>query len=164
MLVRKCLASLLSLLLLSLLILSAASSAVAQEAAPPPSKLKQFFTKLKQRVDIDPRTSFFGVEERKYEDEKTTAEHLVRTGCPHTTAPWAVCQDESKYGGYYIGGGAATGGDPRVYNREGTWGWDYTPWWSKVRLNWFHGRRFQAGEGQYNPDVNNDPLDDFRNP
>ncbi|MBI1313453.1 hypothetical protein GC176_19355 [bacterium] len=160
MLVRKCLA-----LLLSLLLLSVALTASAQDEEPQPSKLKQFFTKLKQRVDLDPQTSFLGIHEWKYEEtEKTTDEHLARTGCPHLVAPWAVCQDESKYGGYYVGGGAAKGGDTRIYNREGTWGWDYSPWWAKVRLGWFHNRRFQAGEGQYNPDTNSDPLDDFRNP
>jgi hypothetical protein len=164
MLARKRFASLPGLLLFSLLVVGSAPSVFAQEQSPP-SKVKQFFTKLKKRIDLDPQTSFFGIHDWKYkETEKTTAEHLARTGCPQQTAPWAVCQDESKYSGYYVGGGAAFGGEPRVYNREGTWGWDYSPWWSTIRLNWFHGRRFQAGEGQYNPDTNSDPLDDFRNP
>jgi hypothetical protein len=165
MLARKSFASLPVLLLLGLLLFSTTSSALAQDEEPQPSKVKQFFTKLKKRVDLDPNTSFLGIHDWKYkETEKTTAEHLSRTGCSHSIAPWAVCQDESKYAGYYVGGGAAIGGDERIYNHEGTWGWDYKPWWAKVRLKWFHGRRFQAGEGQYNPDTNNDPVSDFRNP
>ena len=131
------------------------------EAHDPPS----FWEKLRKRLDLDPRTSFFGTHEKTFEARKTNWERLARAGCPHLIAPWASCQDDWHYEGYYIGGGAAWGNrDFRIRRREGTWGWDYSPPWSIVKLDWFHGRRYQAGEGQYNPDVNSNPLEDFTNP
>lgn len=133
----------------------------AAEEKPP-----TFWQKLKKRLDIDPNTSFFGVHDWKFKEPETNWEHLQRAGNPQCYAPWARCPDDRRYSGYYIGGGAPSGGDPRCCRREGTWGWDYTPWWSKVRLGWYHGRRYQAGEGQYQPDKErvSNPLDDFTNP
>lgn len=159
MLVRKS-----PVLLLLFAMVASARPACGGEPETHAAARKGFFATLRERLDLDPRTGFLGMHEWRFVDEKTAAGQLERSGCPHLTAPWAVCQNQRRYDGYYVGGGAATGGDERVYDREGTWGWDYTPWWSRVRLKWFHGRRFQAGEGQYNPDVRTDPLDDFRNP
>jgi hypothetical protein len=131
------------------------------EAHDPPG----FWERLKKRVDLDPRTGFFGYHEWKHKPLGTNWERLGRAGCPHLIAPWAACQDDWHYDGYYVGGGAAWGDrDQRNYVTEGTWGWDYAPPWSIVKLDWFHWRRHQAGEGQYNPDSNNNPFDDFTNP
>lgn len=158
MFVRICVATVFAGLLLSV----SATDAMAQEAEP-----KQgLFAKLKERLDLNPRTSFFGQHKWKYKETKTNWEQLQRAGNPQCYAPWATCEDDRHYDGYYVGGGAVFGGDRRICRREGTWGWDYTPWWSKVRLGWFHGRRNQAGEGQYSPDKErvSSPLNDFTNP
>jgi hypothetical protein len=56
--------------------------------------------------------------------------------------------------GYYVGGGAAHGGDGR-YPDDGVWGWDDTgcTWLPmRVRLLWSHGRRYQGGPGAYATD------------
>jgi hypothetical protein len=122
----------------------------AEEAEPE----QGFFAKMKERLDLNPRTSFFGQHKWKYQEPQTNWEQLQRAGNPQC------------YAGYYVGGGATFGGDARVCRREGTWGWDYAPWWSKVKLGWFHGRKHQAGEGQYQPDLErvSNPLNDFTNP
>lgn len=93
----------------------------------------------------------------------TELERLRRAG-NWRYAPWASCPNPN-YSGYYVGGGSwrMSKGEPRRYNYEGTWGWDYVPWWSKVNMHWWHGR-YQAGEGQYEPDRKNTPLRDFTNP
>jgi hypothetical protein len=121
---------------------------------------------VERGLDLNPRTSFFGQHKWKYKEAPTNWAQLQRAGNPQCLAPWASCEDDRHYAGYYIGGGATFGGDARVCRREGTWGWDYAPWWSKVRLGWFHGRRYQAGEGQYQPDKErvSNPLNDFTNP
>jgi hypothetical protein len=80
----------------------------------------------------------------------------ARAGCPDCIAPWARCTYGSKYCGQYIGGGATRHGkrstclwgEPR-YCDEGTFGMDYAPWYSRVELRWYHGKRTQGGEGQY---------------
>jgi hypothetical protein len=120
------------------------------------------------KLDLDPRTSLFGYDKWKPIVTPKNAQ-LERAGCPQNYSILARCQNDRNYKGYYIGGGAQfagsgkLGGDrPRA--DEGTWGWDYAPWYSRVKLRWFHGRRYQGGEGQYNPDVKNNPLEDFRNP
>jgi hypothetical protein len=119
-------------------------------------------------LDLDPRTSLFGY--HKWKPLVTPNEaQLNRAGNPQSYSIFARCQDDRKYSGYYIGGGAAYAGNgrwggDRPYANEGTWGWDYAPWYSRVKLRWFHGRRYQGGEGQYNPDVKSDPLEDFRMP
>jgi hypothetical protein len=68
--------------------------------------------------------------------------------------------------GYYVGGGAAHGGEPPFWH-EGTWGWDDTGfcWFSPhVRLGWYHGRKYQGGTGAYRTDgpVVRDPVAEFR--
>lgn len=86
----------------------------------------------------------------------------ARAGNPQTVAPWAKCSYSPKYTGYYVGGGVTPGhfsrGEGR-YPDEGTWGVDYDPWYSHVRLLWSHGRLYQGGTGQYEPDEHNIPLD-----
>jgi hypothetical protein len=120
------------------------------------------------KLDLDPRTSLFGYHKWKPTVTADDAQ-LQRAGCPHLSSFLARCQDDRNYTGYYIGGGAAYsgrgkfGGD-RPTASDGTWGWDYAPWYSRVKMRWFHGRRYQGGEGQYNPDTKSDPLEDFRMP
>ncbi len=56
--------------------------------------------------------------------------------------------------GYYVGGGAAHGGEGRLPD-DGVWGWDDTgcTWLPmRVRLLWSHGRRYQGGPGRYATD------------
>jgi hypothetical protein len=91
---------------------------------------------------------------------------LRRAGNPQCVAPWARFTYGPKYCGYYVGGGAALygcpdhlHGEPR-YPHEGTWGMDYAPWYSRVRLQWFHGTRYQGGEGQYEPEEKNNPFEE----
>lgn len=113
-------------------------------------------------LDLNPRTGFFGY--HRWETSKEPLppdERLARAGCPHVVAPWARCPDDRHYVGYYVGGGATFGGEPRCYQCEGTWGRDYKLPWSRLNLQWFHGRRHQGGEGQYNPDHKNNPLTDL---
>lgn len=88
-----------------------------------------------------------------------------RAGYPQSVAAWARPFPDSKYRGYYVGGGAALFGSPpdRMHGEgrrssEGTFGVDYAPWYSKVGLHWFHGRNQQGGEGQYEPDEKNNPF------
>jgi hypothetical protein len=68
-------------------------------------------------------------------------------------APWAQPSNTMRYDGYYVGGGAPFCGEPR-YFWEGTWGWDYIGCFPprRVRLNWWHGRRYQGGTGSYKTD------------
>lgn len=88
-----------------------------------------------------------------------------RAGSPHSIAHWARVFPDSHYRGYYVGGGAALFDSPpdRVHgenrrNHEGTFGVDYAPWYSTIRLHWFHGRNHQGGEGQYESDERNNPF------
>ena len=102
-----------------------------------------------------------------------TEDPMARAGNPLCVAPWALgvppwarCFPDSNYKGYYVGGGAALyrhdatafRGEGR-YAHEGTFGVDYAPWYSRVQTRWFHGRKHQGGEGQYEPDGRNNPLD-----
>ncbi len=96
-----------------------------------------------------------------------TESPMQRAGNPQCVAPWARSFPNSNYQGYYTGGGAALFGDRSTafrgegrYQGEGTYGVDYVPGYSRVRLRWFHGRKQQGGEGQYEPDGHNNPLDD----
>jgi hypothetical protein len=89
-----------------------------------------------------------------------------RAGNPQCVSKFAQPHPNMNYTGYYTGGGAAIyGGEPDWlhgecrYPHEGTFGLDYNPWYSRVRMQWFHGRKYQAGEGQYEPDHANNPLD-----
>ena len=92
---------------------------------------------------------------------------LRRAGNPQCVAPWARFTYGPKYCGYYVGGGAALYGQPDLlhgeprYEHEGTFGMDYAPRYSRVVLNWFHGTRYQAGEGQYEPNHHNNPFEHF---
>jgi hypothetical protein len=65
-------------------------------------------------------------------------------------ASWARPTNTPAYWGYYVGGGAAIGGEPR-YLTEGVWGWDYEGSWFRrqVWLAWYHGQRYQGGTGSY---------------
>ncbi|MBI1345975.1 hypothetical protein GC163_06770 [bacterium] len=93
----------------------------------------------------------------------THSERLERAGNPFCLSKWARCSEEKYDRGYYVGGGAAKGGDIRYWH-EGTWGWDYDGPGSHVELGWFHGRRYQSGEGQYEPDEKNRPFAPERQP
>jgi hypothetical protein len=87
----------------------------------------------------------------------THSERLERAGQPFCTAPWASCGDSRHDWGYYVGGGAKKKGDGRYWH-EGTWGYDHHLPPVKNPLGWYHGRRAQGGEGQYEPDEKNRPL------
>lgn len=80
-----------------------------------------------------------------------------RAGNPQCVSRWAQPTREKYQGGYYVGGSRAVGGQGRYVN-EGTWGSDYAPWYTRVSLGWTHGRRYQDGGGQYEPDRHNNPL------
>jgi hypothetical protein len=78
-----------------------------------------------------------------------------RTGHPTEVAKWAVPSDTGKYIIYEVGGGAANrhkGEAPTP--DEGTWGWDYEGYLlpSRIALDWWHGRRYQDGYGDYRTD------------
>ncbi len=90
-----------------------------------------------------------GFSDEKPTSAMTRAASRVRAGNPKTVAPWARFSIGRRHHGYYVGGGAAFGGDQRDVRREGTWGWDYAPAWTRVQLRWWHGRRFQDGGGSY---------------
>lgn len=88
-----------------------------------------------------------------------------RAGNPQCLAQVTESFPSEMYQGYYTGGGAAFSGTRatlcRGENRfcdEGTFGVDYVSPLSRVRLHWFHGRKFQAGEGQYEADRRNNPF------
>jgi hypothetical protein len=92
---------------------------------------------------------------------------MERAGNPLCISPLARCFPGPKYKGYSVGGGAAWYGSPATAIRgegrfvnEGTFGVDYAPWYSRVQMRWFHGRKQQGGEGQYEPDGYNNPLDE----
>ena len=111
------------------------------------------------RFDLDPRTGIFGYHNWAVPKEPLPpAERLARAGSPQSHLPWASCQNESRRTGYYVGGGAPFFGEPRNHQQEGTWGWDYKLPLQRVNLGWWHGRRTQGGEGQYNADAKNNPV------
>ncbi len=76
-----------------------------------------------------------------------------KAGWPEKIACWAAPSENPHYVGYYVGGGAACGGDRRGPH-DGTWGWDYAgcllP--HRVILRWVHCRRYQGGMGAYATD------------
>jgi hypothetical protein len=75
-----------------------------------------------------------------------------RSGYSQCTARYAHPSRECHGVGYYVGGGAAFGGDYRCCD-EGTWGWDYLGRIPKaIQLKWWHGRRYQGGTGAYRTD------------
>jgi hypothetical protein len=89
--------------------------------------------------------------------------HHERAGGPLSIAPWARLTYGPKYRGYYVGGGTPPTWltiDPVDWRfpGEGTWGMDFAPPWKRVELLWTHGRRYQGGQGQYEPDRRNWPF------
>ncbi|MCA9071608.1 MAG: hypothetical protein KDA84_21930 [Planctomycetaceae bacterium] len=93
----------------------------------------------------------------------TMYERHARAGHPQCISPIADWSNTSRYWGYNVGGGNAwkfgpLAGERRYTQCEGTWGWDYVPWWSNVRLRWWHGRRYQDGEGQYQANSKVEPF------
>lgn len=93
--------------------------------------------------------SAYGQESSAADKRKTQS---ARAGHPQRVAPWARLSIGKRHRGYYVGGGAVSGGHRRDVYREGTWGWDYAPGWTRVRLKWWHGRRLQGGRGKYRSD------------
>lgn len=92
------------------------------------------------------------------------ANRRARAGCPLLVSKHAATSYHDKYQGYYVGGGVPAGrfpfgsrDEPRCAN-EGTWGMDYAPIYSRVVSTWSHGRLFQGGIGQYEPDHKNRPF------
>src|SRR5580765_3004100 len=90
-----------------------------------------------------------------------------RAGYPDCVAGYARCGYARHYAGYYVGGGAACSGgrtclsgEPR-YTHEGTFGMDYAPCYSRVALDWYHGKKYQGGEGQYEPNRANNGFPNF---
>lgn len=68
-----------------------------------------------------------------------------RAGRPRAIAGWAKCFPGSDYAGYYVGGSAPLRAKQATWLRgerrrfeEGTFGLDYTPFFSRVRLQWRH--------------------------
>ena len=96
---------------------------------------------------------------------QSTAERQLshcRAGNPRSFSKYASLTYDSRYKGYFVGGGVPTGrryhrGEPRALD-EGTWGVDYAPRYSRVASNWSHGKLYQGGVGQYEPDHKNRPL------
>jgi len=78
---------------------------------------------------------------------------LKRAGNPNSVSWLAKPSNTPRYWGYYVGGGAAFGGSPRM-RHEGVWGWDYFGgiFNRRVSLNWWHGARRQGGRGAYKTD------------
>ncbi|HEY2253425.1 MAG TPA: hypothetical protein VGH74_20265 [Planctomycetaceae bacterium] len=90
-----------------------------------------------------------------------------RAGNPQCTAWYARGSYRRNYAAYYVGGGAPlcggwtpVSGEAR-YSNEGTFGMDYAPWYSRVNLAWYHGRRYQGGRGQYEPNRLNSGFPNF---
>lgn len=87
---------------------------------------------------------------------------LARAGCPQQIARYARVGYRKGYVVYYVGGGARSPkGEPRSYD-EGTFGVDYQPivpgFRNTVALGWWHGRRWQGGTGQYEPNTTVSPF------
>jgi hypothetical protein len=88
----------------------------------------------------------------------------AQSGYGLCVAPWAVPSGGPKYKSYYVGGSMfpwrwahKARPEPR-FPWEGTWGTDYVPAWTRVELWWTHGRLYQDGGGQYEPDRRNWPF------
>lgn len=78
-----------------------------------------------------------------------------RAGFPDEVSAHAKPSDTGRYYGYQGGGGSwfrRRGDAPTP--EEGTWGWDYggLRFSSFNALTWWHGRRYQGGEGAYRID------------
>jgi hypothetical protein len=94
-------------------------------------------------------------------EPQTPEERMARAGCPDCISRIAHISEEPADCGYYVGGGAGCCRGEQRFDNEGTWGWDYAPWYSHVRLGWYHGGRYQGGEGQYQQNRCNNPLRDL---
>lgn len=95
-------------------------------------------------------------------------DRMARAGYANEWSRWASPTYDDGYLGYYVGGGAkrrSRGGEPR-YCHEGTFGIDYSPivpgFRESVALNWWHGKRYQGGPGQYESDLKNKPFYNLR--
>jgi hypothetical protein len=78
-----------------------------------------------------------------------------RAGDSEHAAWYALPSDTGRYVGYYVGGGKPS--RALVQNRktgDGTWGWDYRGFCipSHIILDWYHGCRYQGGQGAYRTD------------
>jgi hypothetical protein len=88
----------------------------------------------------------------------------AQSGYGLCVAPWARLTYGEKYSSYYVGGSMLPWPcafracpEPR-FPWEGTWGTDYEPPLTGVRLWWTHGRLYQDDGGQYEPDEKNRPF------
>ncbi|MCY2946062.1 MAG: hypothetical protein NT142_16320 [Planctomycetota bacterium] len=92
--------------------------------------------------------------------ERKTHDDPSRVGHPDQIQNHALSQGDEDNVGLLIGGGAPKFFSPSIRkieepkDDEGTWGWDYAGRWfpSRVSLGWWHGRKFQSGEGAYKVD------------
>ena len=84
-------------------------------------------------------------------------QRMCRAGCANQIAPWARYTYNERYWGQYLGGSVPVCGGERCVH-EGTWGVNYSPRYSKIRLNWSQGARHQDGGGQYQPDGKVSPI------
>lgn len=84
---------------------------------------------------------------------------MCRAGNPNYVAKRARFAYGDRYCGYYVGGGAASSrkGESR-YVHEGTFGMDYRLGRQRVALDWWHGRKYQDGRGQFEPNEENEPF------
>jgi hypothetical protein len=105
------------------------------------------------KAEIDPR----------HEPPLTWYERHERAGHPTCISPLADWSNTANYWGYYVGGGnpyrcGRLKGEHRYTQCDGTWGWDYAPFYSRVQLRWWHGRKYQDGEGQYTGNGKAEPF------
>lgn len=89
----------------------------------------------------------------------------VRAGCPNQIARHARVGYGKDYVVYYVGGGARSPKGEARYVEEGTFGVDYRPivpgFRNTVALGWWHGRRWQGGQGQYEPNTVISPFPNY---
>ena len=90
-----------------------------------------------------------------------------RTGFPDCVAPYARPGYGRRYVAYYVGGGAVLSrgrtclsGEARCPH-EGTFGMDYALCFTRVNLAWYHGKNYQGGSGQYEPNRLNNGFPNF---
>jgi hypothetical protein len=103
-------------------------------------------------------TAAVGAEDAATSSQSNAQCRMERAGCANEIAPWARWTYNEEYCGQWIGGGTAVGGEGRCLH-EGTWGMNYAPRFTRIHLNWSHGRRRQDGGGQYEPDGKLNPFE-----
>jgi hypothetical protein len=90
---------------------------------------------------------------------------IARAGCPHMIARHAQVGYRKNYVVYYVGGGAKSPHGDARHCDEGTFGVDYKPivpgFRNTVALGWWHGRRWQGGTGQYEPNTLVSPFPNY---